>query len=262
MLKINKDLLRSSNACEKTKSSKYEIEIAYIKNDKELFLVYINQKEGAIRFVLKTQLVTSTDEMIFLLEKYRDFINESLTFCGSKVFGDIIIDKVPSRKLDTITIDKSLSYWKNIQLLEKKIGKNLKFNMPLLDREIEKIDILKNSFIDNKMTVVGNLKNVQITSTNLEQLDKMKGKIESLVLIINNPKDYVCGVNLGKFYKRIEYGPVKLVGYKVLDDEVDNKNSITYKCLLDLEKQKDTKTEVKYFFDKESAKEYKKQTNH
>lgn len=254
MLEIKRELLKSSNECEKVETN--EIKIAYIKNEKELFLIFIKPNESAVRFILKTQQVTSTDEMIFLLEKYRDFLTENITLDGKKVFGDIIISNKFAREINNETIKnvkKSLSYWNEIISLEEILKQKFKFNMPLSNIESEKIEILKNSFINNEKTVIGNLKNVCMTSPNLKQLENIKGKTENLVLIINNPKDSVCGVDLGTFYKRIEYGPVKIVGYKILDEIKKDDNTLLSRYLLDLEEQKDTKAEIRYFLDKESA---------
>lgn len=260
MLEIKKELLKSSNECEKVETNENEIKISYIQNE-ELFLIFIKPNESAVRFILKTQQVTSTDEMIFLLEKYRDFLTGSLTLDGKKVFGDIIISNEFARGSDNENIEnveKSLSYWNDIKSLEKTLKQKFKFNMPLSDSESEKIEILKNSFVNNKNTVIGNLKNVCMISENSERLEAAKGKTETLVLIINNPNDSVCGVDLGTFYKRIEYGPVKIVGYKILDKIKKDDNTLLSRYLLDLEEQKDTKAEIKYFLDKESAKENKK----
>ena len=263
MLKINKTLLISSKENESIKSSEDQIEIAYKKNNKALFLVYINQENNTIRFVLKIQLATSTEEMIFLLEKYRDFITRDITLGESRLFGDIIAYDDYAIKINTAidmdisAVDESLSYWKDIQLLEEKLKYKFTLNMPLSKMETEKIEILKNSFVREKMTVIGNPKNVCMTSSDTKQLDDNKGKIDTLVLIINDPDDSVCGVDLGNFYKRIEYGPVKILGYKNLGKfKIDN-NKLACRCLLELEEQKDTKTEIRYFVDKESAKEYK-----
>ena len=262
MLKINKDLLKSSNESESVKISEDKIEIAYKKNDKTLFLVYINQENNTIRFVLKIQSANSTEEMIFLLKKYREFITRDITLGESRLFGDIIDYDDYAKKINTVTdieisaVEKSLSYWNDIQRLEEILKEKFTFDMPLSKMETEKIEILKNSFVHNKMTEIGNLKNVCMTSSDTKQLDNNKGKVDTLVLIINNPDDSVCGVDLGNFFKRIEYGPVKILGYKNLGKiKIDNK--LACRCLLELEEQKDTKTEIRYFVDKESAKEYK-----
>lgn len=263
MLKINKKLLISSKENESIKSSEDKIEIAYKKNNKALFLVYINQENNTVRFVLKIQLATSTEEMIFLLEKYRDFITRDITFGKSRLFDEIINYDDSTKKIsnaidmDVSVVEESLSYWNDIQRLEENLNDKFTFNMPLSDIETEKIEILKNSFLYDRMTMIGNLKNVCMISTDPQKLKDSKGKTENLVLIINNPKETVCGINLGKFYKRIEYGPVKILGYETLEEFRGDNGNLLYKYLLDLKEQKDTKTEIRYFVDQESAKEYK-----
>lgn len=262
MFEINEELLNNSTKCEFVKKDEAQIEISYRYDEKELFVIVIKPSELKIKFIMKTQAVNSTDEMLFLLKKYQAFITGSLTLGNNKVFGDIIIGDEYDKVLNNRTVynvKKILSYWKDVKSLEEKIDQKFEFNMPLSDMETEKIEILKNSFLHDRMTVIGNLKNVCITTDNKQQLEDSKGKEETLVLIINNPKEYVCGVNLGKFYKRIEYGPVKILDYETLEEFRKDDGTLLYKCLLDLEEQKLTKTEIRYFINKKTAEEYKKE---
>ena len=179
MLKINKKLLISSKENESIKSSEDKIEIAYKKNNKALFLVYINQENNTVRFVLKIQLATSTEEMIFLLEKYRDFITRDITFGKSRLFDEIINYDDSTKKIsnaidmDVSVVEESLSYWNDIQRLEENLNDKFTFNMPLSDIETEKIEILKNSFLYDRMTMIGNLKNVCMISAWISRKGKM-----------------------------------------------------------------------------------------
>ena len=60
--------------------------------------------------------------------------------------------------MDVSVVEESLSYWNDIQRLEENLNDKFTFNMPLSDIETEKIEILKNSFLYDRMTMIGNLK--------------------------------------------------------------------------------------------------------
>ena len=50
---------------------------------------------------------------------------------------------------------------------------------------------------------------------------------------------------------------LKILGYETVEEFRGDNGNLLYKYLLDLKEQKDTKTEIRYFVDQESAKEYK-----
>lgn len=104
MFEINEELLNNSTKCEFVKKDEAQIEISYRYDEKELFVIVIKPSELKIKFIMKTQAVNSTDEMLFLLKKYQAFITGSLTLGNNKVFGDIIIGDEYDKVLNNRTV--------------------------------------------------------------------------------------------------------------------------------------------------------------
>lgn len=223
----------------KDKSSRVLATINIVYNDKD--------KSAIINYNFNLQKAKSVEEVLAILQAYKEFSNRTIKIGKYKLFGDILLSD-DYKKENTDEIDKSIDYWKDVKELENHLSK--KFDLQKINNENneEMLSILVSSFVKNRPCRIGNINNWEITVDDETKLQNIIGRKGDFNVVLDAIKDEVGGVSLKRFCKVIFNGPIKIVDYEIIE-----KKGKDIRCRLITEAGKDTVSSIMYFKGKKQA---------
>lgn len=223
----------------KDKSSRVLATINIVYNDKD--------KSAIINYNFNLQKVKSVEEVLAILQAYKEFSNRTIKIGKYKLFGDILLSD-DYKKENTDEIDKSIDYWKDVKELENHLSK--KFDLQKINNENNKkmLSILVSSFVKNRPCRIDNINNWEITVDDETKLQNIIGQKGDFNVVLDAIKDEFGDVSLKRFCKVIFNGPIKIVDYEIIE-----KKDKDIRCRLITEAGKDTVSSIMYFKEKKQA---------
>lgn len=205
-----------------SRDEKYKVAIG----KRKIKFDYFTGKKNPFRIVVKTERpenckytiltnvneLNTASEMLKLQKQRKDFYESNIKNNKIKIFTSVDTDE--QDMVIKRSIEKSISFWRQVHNVEKKIKKNFKLKLPLNERDEEILKLFIRSFLKDSYYQIKHITFLDIKSKSKDLKNKIKAietSNDAVYLLEKYENKKVFDVKFESLYKiyKIQKGAIK-----------------------------------------------------